>query len=409
MQDKPYRVVVWGPGTLGGVLLREILPKSELDLVGVLAYSKEKDGVDVGTYLGLPPVGVTMTTDKERIFGLGADVALLAPHIMAQVDLHADLTDDICRLLESGTNVISASGYFYPPHHGPELVERLEAACRAGGTVLHSTGINPGLLNERWTTTLTSVFTRIDRIVVQEIFDCSALPSADMVQAIGFGRDPSESHAVIELGERYYGESLANTCRILGHQMVRLDMERDFILADADYQIGALTVAKGTIGGLIHRFTALRMLDGPGRARPGPDPRTGRHPVARAVGPAERRDPARPHPRQVPALLGRTNPRPVALHRRRHPQQRAEGRDPLDAVTRPRHAIFLAAVATAVAVSRRRFARRQRRLAFTPSSITRDAGISMRQAKLQADLRVRSALLDPFEPKTERSSSCPEP
>jgi hypothetical protein len=78
-------------------------------------------------------------------------------------------------------------------------------------------------------------------------------------------------------------------------------------------------------------------------------------------------------------------------------------------VTRPRHAIFLAAVATAVAVSRRRFARRQRRLAFTPSSITRDAGISMRQAKLQADLRVRSALLDPFEPKTERSSSCPEP
>ncbi len=45
-------MVVWGPGVLGTLLLREIGKLPELELVGVLAYSEAKDGVDVGTYLG---------------------------------------------------------------------------------------------------------------------------------------------------------------------------------------------------------------------------------------------------------------------------------------------------------------------------------------------------------------------
>jgi 2,4-diaminopentanoate dehydrogenase len=258
MRTEPYRVVVWGPGVLGQALLRDIIDKPEFELVGVLAYNPDKDGVDAGELAGRPAVGVAATTDQAVIFGLDPDVVFMCPQTTAPVDVDSAVTAATCRWLEAGVNVVSAPAYHWPHMH-PGLTERLEAACATGGSTLHSTGINPGLLNERWMLAFTAVCTKISRIVVQEINDNSTIDSADMMGAIGYGQDPvgNDNPIVMALGARYYSETLFASCHALGVEVdPEIAMDFEWIIADKDYQHAAIAVAKGTINGIIHRYTA---------------------------------------------------------------------------------------------------------------------------------------------------------
>jgi 4-hydroxy-tetrahydrodipicolinate reductase len=260
MRDGPYRVIVWGPGVLGTVLMREILAKPELELVGVLAYSPEKNGIDVGEYLGMPPIGIKITTDKEAIFPLEADVVLHCPSITAPVDIDSEVTAEVCRLLESGKNVICSAAYHYPIFHGHELVDRLNAACQKGRSTMHSSGFNPGVLCERLVVALTAVCTRVDRIVVKETGDLSTLDSPNIMLALGFGQDPQDAAAAMELmdlGDRYCGEIVTHACNALGFEVERIEKECELLIADEDYSLKAVEVPKGTVGGFILKFTGI--------------------------------------------------------------------------------------------------------------------------------------------------------
>ncbi|MET0983769.1 MAG: hypothetical protein ABW034_00030, partial [Steroidobacteraceae bacterium] len=196
---RPYKIIVWGPGVLGRALLREIVAKPELDLVGVLAYNSQKHGKDVGE--GIASLGVKATTNKEEIFRLDADVVLHCVQNSSDVSIDSEVTNDVVRLLESGKNVICSIAYHWPQFHSRAFEEKLQAACRKGGVTLHSTGINPGFLNERLVATLTAVCTKIDYIKVQEISDTSTIESADMMSAIGYGKKPADNLMVVSLGD----------------------------------------------------------------------------------------------------------------------------------------------------------------------------------------------------------------
>jgi|SRR5580700_8501852 hypothetical protein len=257
MRQEPYKVVVWGPGVLGTLLLHEIGKLPELELVGVLAYSDAKDGVNVGTYLGTEATGLTMTTDKEQIFALPADCVLFCTQATAGADIGSETTKDVCRLLASGKNVVTAIGYHYPQFHGHELLDMLEAACLAGGTSLHSTGVNPGLFNERFATTLSAVCTRIDSVTVQEIGMSGTVDSIDMMRMVGWGQPPPPAPEIMEMAVRYYGESVTHACELLGRSVERVEPECDYVLADRDYDVNGMTIAKDTMGCVIHKFTAI--------------------------------------------------------------------------------------------------------------------------------------------------------
>jgi len=64
----PYRVAIWGPGTVGGALLRRVIRKPEFELAGVLAWSESKVGKDAGDIVGLGPTGITVSGDPEEIY-----------------------------------------------------------------------------------------------------------------------------------------------------------------------------------------------------------------------------------------------------------------------------------------------------------------------------------------------------
>src|SRR6516165_10063607 len=155
--SRPYRVIVWGPGHIGGTTLREVIRRPEFELVGVKVYSEAKSGIDAGELVGLPSTGVKATTDRDEILALEADVVLFTPRPMDREQIDAD----VIALLESGKNVISTESHHFPRIGGVDYERRFIEAGRAGEATLHGTGIHPSFFAERLGVTLTGLFTEV--------------------------------------------------------------------------------------------------------------------------------------------------------------------------------------------------------------------------------------------------------
>ena len=124
-------------GDVGQVGVRHFADNPVFDLVGVLVHSKEKVGKDAGDIAGIPPVGVAATDDIEAIVAMDADCVFYTPIIMD--------TDTVCRLLRSGKNVVTTSGFFYPSPDFAADGAKIRAACEEGGTSFHARRHPPGL------------------------------------------------------------------------------------------------------------------------------------------------------------------------------------------------------------------------------------------------------------------------
>src|SRR3954454_24053467 len=122
-----YRVIQWSTGNVGVAALRCLIKHPDIELVGVWVHSADKVGRDAGELCGLPPTGVLATNDADALLALDADAVCYT----ATADLRPwEAVEDICRILESGKNVVSSSlvQLLHPPKADPAMVERLTAA-----------------------------------------------------------------------------------------------------------------------------------------------------------------------------------------------------------------------------------------------------------------------------------------
>jgi 2,4-diaminopentanoate dehydrogenase len=253
MRSDPYRIVVWGPGYTGRQVLREVLKRPEFEVVGCLAYSPEKDGVDVGTLAGQHPVGVAATTDQDRIAALDADVVVYAGRFM----LDAERQDgEVIRLLRSGKNVVAATAYHFPWQRGNAHSQPLEDACAAGGASLLGTGIHPGWFIERVVPLMTGLCMDIERIDMAETVDLSH-HSGEAVRGMGYGLPPERlgSKKRKWIFSRYYFDSLAYLAFVLGVQLERITSDLRYRPAERRIDAAAITVEPGTIASLDGTFT----------------------------------------------------------------------------------------------------------------------------------------------------------
>lgn len=99
---------------MGGRALYKTLTSPQFEVVGVKVFSPHKHGMDIGTLVGLPPVGVKATTSKQEILALEADCVIHTPTTPALIE-GADL--DVLDLLASGKNVVSGASHHNPSMH----------------------------------------------------------------------------------------------------------------------------------------------------------------------------------------------------------------------------------------------------------------------------------------------------
>lgn len=257
-QPSRYRVAVWGPGTLGGGCIRQVLRRPELELASVFAYTPEKNGVDAGVALGLARCGAKMTADRREFFASRADVALYCARDMDDAACLADMLE----LLQAGFNVITPQAFHTFVDRGLYIRRSLESACAEGRSTFFATGISPGFVVERLMTTLTGVTNEIDSIVIDEVFNAELL-GPEFLTAYGFGLDPESAerrtwgsredphppHAA-----RYLGEQIPLAAEALGIEIDRVERQSSYDLAESDIDLKAGRVRAGTVARACHAW-----------------------------------------------------------------------------------------------------------------------------------------------------------
>ncbi len=250
-----YRVVQWATGNIGSRSLRSVIEHPALDLAGVYVHTPDKAGRDAGDLCGLEPTGVVATDDVEAIVALGADCVLYMPRA-------CDM-DEVCRLLASGANVVTTRGEFHHPGSmDPAERARVEDACAAGGTSIHSTGSSPGFISEAVPLVLTSIQRRLDGLTIDEFADLSERDSPGLLfEVMGFGRPPAAfDERRLAHGRTSFGPSLRLLAEALGVPLDDVEATGEVATAAHPVTIAAGPIEAGAVAA--QRLTVTGVRDG---------------------------------------------------------------------------------------------------------------------------------------------------
>ena len=257
------KVFQWSSGGVGKTTARAAVERESLELVGLHVFSPGKVGADIGELIGIAPLGITATSDIDVIKSSDADVVIHTPlpSLISGENEDQDL-DDFCELLAAGKNVITVVGYMYPKVYGPAVVERLEAACQAGQSTFHSTGLNPGWMGDLLPLTISALCERIDHIHVQEVsrFDQYASPEV-MFGAMGFNATPDEFAEKIKGQKKWldglFTESVQMVADALDLGVTEVVSTLETRLTETDLEVAAGTVRAGTVAGQHWRWSGM--------------------------------------------------------------------------------------------------------------------------------------------------------
>ncbi len=240
--SKRYRVVQWATGNVGSRALRRAIEHPDLEVVGAWVHSASKVGRDVGELAGIAPIGVRAVGSMEAVLALKPDCVLYMPHVCDY--------DEVCRILESGANVVTTRMEFQNPAAlDPAMAARVEAACQKGGSSIHATGSSPGFITEAVPIVLASIQRRLDHLRIDEFADCSSRNSPEMLfEMMGFGAPPGEaSEGQLRHKQMSFGPSLQLVATALGMPLERFEVSGAQGFARADVHIAAGVVPKGTV------------------------------------------------------------------------------------------------------------------------------------------------------------------
>ena len=258
----PYRVIQWSTGNVGKLALRAILHNPELELVGLWVSSDAKAGRDAGELCGMPPVGVKATTDADALLAMQADCV----SYNATADLRpGEATDDLCRMLESGKNVVSTSivPLVYPPAASPDIVARLEEACRTGGTSCYTNGIDPGFANDALPILLLSACEKVRSVRVMEIVNYATYNQPTVLfDTMGFAKPMDHTPLLLIPGvlTLAWGSTLHMIAAALGATLDGIEEKVERRATDTAFTIPPGPVPAGTMSAM--RFEVQGMVKG---------------------------------------------------------------------------------------------------------------------------------------------------
>lgn len=184
------RVVVWGTGVVGSMVIAEILDHPVFELVGVGVTRSERASQDVGSLVGLGETGILTTTSVDELIAL-------KPDALVHYGPTAQYADDNIRVmtafLRAGIDVCSTAmtPWVWPgmKQNPIDWIRPVEEACAEGGASCFTTGIDPGFANDLFPLTLMGLCGRVDSVRASELLDYTDY-EGDYEDEMGIGRPP---------------------------------------------------------------------------------------------------------------------------------------------------------------------------------------------------------------------------
>jgi hypothetical protein len=254
-----YRVAHYGTGHTGTLVLRQLLERPDIELVGHLVHSPEKVGMDSGEIVGVDPVGVIAIGGFDEFCALDADcVTYMATEFGRDVD---DVITEMCRLLESGKNVVTTTfiRLVYPKSLPPEMLAKLETACAAGQSAFLGTGIAPGFTTDALPVYLGSLSAAPRTVRVAERVLQGTYSDPLSFMALGFGTVPAgpTSDLPADVWTVHFEGALKMLADGYGWELDSINAFQDLALAEKDYEFEAGAIPKGSVAAVRLRFDGI--------------------------------------------------------------------------------------------------------------------------------------------------------
>ncbi|MDR1450315.1 MAG: hypothetical protein LBI84_08985 [Propionibacteriaceae bacterium] len=136
MRNQPLRVIQYGCGLMGVVIIRYLVEKG-FEIVGAIDNNPDIIGQDIGQLAGLGrSLGVQVEADADAVLDRGADIAILT-----LTSLMGDMEPFFAACAKRGVNAISTcEEAFFPRTTSPEVTARLDALAKQNGCTLTGSG-----------------------------------------------------------------------------------------------------------------------------------------------------------------------------------------------------------------------------------------------------------------------------
>ena len=244
-----HRVIQWGTGNVGVPSLRHIIRHPDLDLVGLHAYSPDKQGRDAAALCGLEEAtGILATNDVDALLALEPDVVV---YTIKGETRPQEVIPELERILSAGVNVVSTAMIFliHPAHADASIREPLEKACQQGGATLYVNGIDPGFSGDVLPITALQLADQVDEVRVQELVDYSTYEDPEFTGvSFGFGRPESYTPPLALPGvlRAGWGGMVSILARELGIELDEIVERFERHFAEEAFDTPMMHVEKGT-------------------------------------------------------------------------------------------------------------------------------------------------------------------
>jgi 2,4-diaminopentanoate dehydrogenase len=192
------RVVMWGTGFVGKMIIPEIVKHPEFELVGVGVHDPAKVGRDAGEVAGIGPIGVKCSDDLDAMIDLRPDALVHYGPTANQADENIRV---IGGFLRAGIDVVSTAmtPWVWPTSkwNPPNWIEPITEACEEGGASCFTTGIDPGFANDLFPLTLMGLCAEVQSVRALELLDYTNY-AGDYETEMGIGKPP-EHKCILEI------------------------------------------------------------------------------------------------------------------------------------------------------------------------------------------------------------------
>ncbi|MEZ4215588.1 MAG: dihydrodipicolinate reductase [Myxococcota bacterium] len=235
-----HRVVQWTTGKTGAAAVRGMVGRPDIELVGCYAWSADKVGRDAGTLCGIAPIGVVATDDVDALLALRPDCVAYMPY-------RPDF-DHVERILRAGANVVTTMYMLAGEGYGEDVARRIREAALAGGASLYAGGIYPGHA-PNVALAVSAMCSRIDRLTVRESVQMAGYANERMFRAMGIDLLPDDpaARATAEASCGSFKDQVRVLARALGVALDGIGFDVHFATANADIELGFMTVRKGRV------------------------------------------------------------------------------------------------------------------------------------------------------------------
>lgn len=253
MEKKKYKVVVWGPGKMGSYAIHYFVNSKAYELVGVRGYGENEVGKDAGEFIGIDPVGVTISGSDEEILALDCDCVLYVPH----EDVSYARNDvELLKILNAGKNVVTTQAYHNMYNTRPaEIVDQFKEACEKNNVSFYAGGVDPDIMSDRILLSMAGACSDIKQAVITEVWDVSN-GAKEPLQILGYGKtveEASKNQFVFKSAVNFQKSVVYTAQEDFGVKFDRVEESHEYHVTEEDITSPWL-IEKGTVGRVTHHM-----------------------------------------------------------------------------------------------------------------------------------------------------------